>query len=149
MRRVALTTAGIALVFGGIAVATDYVTLKGEWTVYTADCEQGVWQGIRCTGNLVAGQRYRFRTLKAHNEVIFWVSGSSEPSGKFTDCVVANGRNWSCKPGPDSGRSITHQMVKGHPVQEPGGVTRTFHCISKLRWWLLKYGIPTGSSAGV
>ncbi len=148
MRRIGLSTAAVLIAFGGIAVATDYVTVQGEWTVYTVDCEHGVWQGIGCTGELVAGQRYRFRALKAHSEVIFWTSGSQEPSGKFTNCVIADGRNWSCKPNADSARTITHKMVKGHPVPEPGGVTRIYHCISKWRWWLIRHGIPTGNSAG-
>ena len=42
-----------------------------------------VWQGERCSGRLVAGDRYRYRALKPHGEVIFWTVGTKDKSGKF------------------------------------------------------------------
>lgn len=146
MIRTSLFLLAIFTIFGIVAFATDSVTLQGERTVYTADCQQGVWQGTQCTGTLVAGDRYRFRALKAHGEVIFWTLGASGPTSKFTDCAITDGRNWSCKPNADSPRTITHAMVRGRPVPEPGGTGRAFHRVSKTRWWLLKYGIPTGNN---
>ena len=147
MTRVWIVVLGAFLFLGIAAFANDVVTVQGEWTVYTVNCQNGVWQGTQCTGNLIAGDRYRFRTLKAHREVMFWISGSSVPSGKFTDCEITDGRNWSCKPNADSPRTITHAIVRGRPKPEPDAGTRPFHCVSKWRWWFLKYGMPGGSSA--
>jgi len=129
-----------------IAWATDFITADGESTVYTVECNRGVWQGKRCTGKLVAAERYRFRALKPHGEVLFWIVGSSEPSGKFTQCAIRGGRNWACKANADASRTITLEMSHGHPVVNPAANTRPFHAVSKLRWALLKIR-PTLSSA--
>jgi hypothetical protein len=64
--------AGLGLLIWG----SDRVTFQGERTIYTANCEPDVWQGMRCTGKLVAGPRYRYRSLKTRREVIFWIAGS-------------------------------------------------------------------------
>ena len=63
-----------------------------------------------------AGQRYRYRALTHHSEVIFWTVGTNEPSGKFGECTIQDGRNWVCKPNGDAARSITLQMVEGVPI---------------------------------
>ena len=77
--------------------------------------------------------------MKPHGEVIFWTVGSKEPSGKFNDCTIQDGRNWVCKVCPDAARSITLQMTQGIPV--PGTeVTRPFRSVSKWRWLLLSRG---------
>lgn len=125
-----------------IVWASDSVTLQGERTVYTVRCEQGTWHGDRCSGKLVAAERYRFRALKAHEEVLFWIVGSSEPSGKFSQCVIKDGRNWSCKANTDARRSITLEISKGHPVPDPTGATRLFHAVSKFTWIILEYQVP-------
>jgi hypothetical protein len=139
--------AAVLTVFAALVWATDTVTLQGERTIYTAKCEQGSWQGERCSGKLVAGDRYRYRVLKAHSEVFFWTVGTSEPSGKFTDCDIQDGRNWRCKPNADVGRSITLEMSKGFALPDPTGAARSFHCISKLTWTLLDAGIPITDTA--
>ena len=118
----------------------DFITLDGARTVYTADCANGEWRGAMCSGTLRAGDRYRFRALKPHSEVLFWVAGSAEPSGKLTPCAIENAKQWSCKLGPDSSRTITHEMKFGHPVHE-SAPARPFHGISKLQWLLLSAGI--------
>ena len=66
-----------ALVFG--AWASDFITMQGERTVYTVECRGGTWQDDHCSGNVVAGNRYRYRALKPHNEVIFWKVGVERP----------------------------------------------------------------------
>jgi hypothetical protein len=129
----------VALI-GVSAWATDFVTLEGEWTVYTVECRQGAWSGDRCAGTLVAGVRYRFRALKGHGEVLFWIVGSKEPSGRFAQCEIENRQNWTCKANADSPRSITMAMSQGHPVPDPSANTRPFHAVSKLKWLLLRYG---------
>jgi len=127
--------------------ASDKVTLQGERTIYTADCRDGAWQGVNCTGRLVAADRFRFRALRPHREVVFWTVGAAEPSGKFTDCDIEDGRNWTCKPNAEAARTIALQMSKGDAVPDSLGRTRPFHPVAKWRWFFLRFGLPVGSSA--
>jgi hypothetical protein len=124
----------------------DYVSLQGERTIYTADC-RGEWRGELCTGALVPADRYRFRALPPHREVLFWKAGSREPSGRFHDCTIADGRNWTCPANAESVRTITLALRQGEAVHDTTGRTRAFHAIRKWRWLLLKTGLPAGSSA--
>ena len=137
----------VVAVVAAVAWATDAVTLQGERTVYTVQCKQGTWKGDRCTGRLAAAERYRFRALSAHGEVFFWIAGSKEPAGHFTQCDIKDGRNWSCKANADGGKSITLRMSKGSPVRDPAAGTRPYHAVSKITWLLLQYGIPVGDGA--
>jgi hypothetical protein len=130
----------VAIMVGVFVWGTDFITLQGEWTVYTAECRQGSWDGNRCTGRLEASDRYRFRALRRHKEVFFWVVGSTEPSGRLAPCEVENRANWTCKANGDSPRSITLAMSKGRPVADPAAGTRPSHAVSKFKWMLLKYG---------
>ncbi len=137
-----------ALVTAGLIWAADFITLQGERTIYTARCENGNWEGDRCTGTLLAGERFRFRALKAHREVFFWNVGvASDPSGKFTQCEIRDGRNWTCKPGADGVKAITLEMRHGKPVPDTSGNTRLSHPISKWTWTLLGYGLYWGKTA--
>ena len=139
----------VLIVLAFSAWITDGITLEGERTVYTAKCQDANWRGNSCPGNLVAGERYRFRALRSHGEVFFWTAKSTqEPSGKFTDCVIKDGRNWQCKANADLSRTITREMVRGCPVADSTGKALSFHQISKLRWMLLSLGIPTGNEVG-
>jgi len=130
----------ILAVLGFAAWASDFITMQGERTIYTVECRDGAWAGDRCAGTLVAGQRYRYRALPPHSEVIFWTAGTNEPSGKLDNCVIKDGRNWLCKPNADAARSITLQMAEGAPVAGPASVTRPFRSVSKWRWMLLHRG---------
>jgi hypothetical protein len=128
--------------------AADIVNLQGERTVYTAGCDNGKWEGDLCTGKLVAAERFRFRALRVHREVFFWNVGvASDPSGKFTDCEISNGRNWVCKPEVSGPKSITLAMARGKTVPDTTGQTRPSHPVSKFTWTLLSYGLYYGSSA--
>jgi hypothetical protein len=124
----------------------DFITLDGAKTVYTAECAGGEWRGPACTGTLRAGDRYRFRTLKPHGEVIFWVAGSAEPSGTMKGCAIDNAKEWTCPRGPESSRTITHRMQFGKPVHELAP-TRPFHAVSKLKWLLLGAGVSMFQTA--
>lgn len=140
----------VLLLFFGFCFAvwaTDFITLKGEWTVYTVDCKGGSWENNACSGTLVPSRRYRFRALKAHSEVLFWIAGEKEPSGKYSDCTIEDGREWSCKPNADAVRSITHRMVHGCPMSDHSVPTLSFHQVPKMKWELLRLGIPVGRSA--
>ena len=138
---------GGLLVLAGLAWASDTITLQNERTVYTAQCERGAWQGPHCSGDLAPGPRYRFRALRIHGEVLFWRVGDTQPSDKLMPCAIADGRNWTCDPGGNPGRTITLQMSRGVPVNHPGAATRPFHGVAKWRWWLLREGIALGHDA--
>ncbi|MBB3178044.1 hypothetical protein [Variovorax sp. Sphag1AA] len=135
------------LVAAGLVWASDWITMQNERTIYTVDCAGGAWQGRRCNGRLKAGDRYRFRALRARGEVLFWVVGSGEPSGKLAPCAITSGRNWTCKTGPDAAHSITLQMSMGRAVISSDGATKSIHAVPKWRWYLLRWGIAVGHSA--
>ncbi len=135
---------GVAAIY---AWSVDYFTASGERTVYTADCANGTWVGSRCTGKIIAGDRYRFRALRAHGEVIFWTVGSSEASGRFNGCSVEGGRDWSCPANAEVARTIALAMVHGRPVPDTLKRTRVFHRVSKLRWLALRQGLTFGATA--
>jgi hypothetical protein len=125
--------------------ASDFVTMQGERTVYTVECRDGAWTGDHCGGKLMPGHRYRYRALGPHNEVIFWTLGTKEPSGKFNQCTIQDGRNWICAPNADAPRSITLQMADGVPIAGPAGVTLSFRAVSKWRWLLLQRGLASNA----
>lgn len=126
---------------------TDRVTLQSERTVYTVDCLKGAWQGNRCSGELAAGARYRYRALKNRGEVLFWVLGSPEPSVKLSQCVIQDGRNWTCPVSTEAEKSITLVLVHGQPARHPAWPARPIHSVSKLSWTLLNLGLKFSQSA--
>ena len=130
----------VAVMAGVFLWGIDFLTLQGEWTVYTVECQQGTWTNGLCTGKLAASDRYRFRALRVHEEVLFWIVGSKEPTGRLAPCEIESRANWICKANADSPRSITLTMSKGRPVADPAANTRPFHAVSKFKWMLLKYG---------
>jgi len=138
----------LVLVVLGIAIwASDKISFQGERTVYSVRCEQGVWEGWRCTGRLVVGDRYRFRASRSRQEVIYWIVGSSQASGKYTNCEVADRGNWTCRDATSPPLTLTRQMVKGHPIYEQGGSPLPIHAVSKWQWWLLNLGIQITRNA--
>lgn len=138
----------IALALGMVGLwSSDKITMQGERTIYTVQCQQGSWQDRRCSGELVAGPRYRYRALRPHKEVVFWVVGSSEPSGKLTDCAIEDGRHWKCPENVDSPKSITLEMSHGLPIHRPPNVPLQFHSVSKISWILLNLGLRFTNTA--
>jgi hypothetical protein len=120
--------------------STDKITLQGERTIYTVNCGNGTWDGNRCTGELVAGPRYRYRALKARGEVLFWVLGANEPSSKLTGCTILDGRNWTCAVSPDASKSVTLALKAGDPQTNAAWPTRILHGVSKMTWIFLDLG---------
>jgi hypothetical protein len=151
LRKFLLSTQGaflaIAAMFALWMWLTDFITFQGENTVYTVSCQGGEWQGERCTGRLAASERYRFRALRNRGEVLFWRLRSSEPSGRFTQCQVRDGRNWTCPPGADAGRTIALAVEHGRAVRDAGGRTLPFRAVQKWRWLLLDAGLYAGDTA--
>lgn len=139
----------VVLVLSG-GWASDAITWEGERTVYTVDCQEGRWEGSEgatCSGRMVAGDRFRFRALVARGEVLFWTSGQAVPSEKFSGCHIEDGRNWTCPRSELAAKTVTLRMRHGNPVPQPGDGTKPFHAVSKMRWWLAKYGLSTGRDA--
>jgi hypothetical protein len=120
---------------------SDRITLQGERTIYTVECEQGVWQDNRCTGRLVAGERYAFRASPRRHEVLYWVRNSNAPSGKYSDCAVTDRNNWSCNVQVGQLPSIAYELKDGRPTRSGGGLTMAFHDVPKWKWWLIDIGV--------
>jgi hypothetical protein len=117
----------------------DFFSTTGAKTIYTAGCAGGVWRGKTCTGHLVVGDRHRFKILKAHSEVLYWVAGSSEPSHKLEGCKIDNAKDWVCPVPADARAIIATEMRYGDPVAQPGK-TKVFHAVPKWKWVLLDQG---------
>lgn len=150
-RMLKFTNMALLAMFGLLllyAWGTDSITLEGERTIYTVGCKGGAWEGSRCSGELEAAERFRFRALRAHGEVLFWTVGASGPSGRYTDCKVHDGRNWRCQPGTDTHRTITLQMERGSPVPDSSGRTLAYHAVPKWKWGLVRAGLWPGHEAG-
>lgn len=139
----AILVIGVAFVMW----ATDFVTMQGEWTIYTADCVDGQWQGATCSGHLKASERYRFRALKAHREVLFWTIYERGASGRFSDCDVQDGRTWTCPATSDASRTVTRRMTLGVPADETGQGVLQVHRVPKWKWEALQRGLPVGRTA--
>jgi len=137
----------VLVLLGAWAWLNRLVTIQGEATIYTAACSNGQWNGHLCTGRLAPADRYRFRALPRRQEVLFWTLGKPEPSGRFSRCLIQDGRNWVCPPSTDVGRTITLSLVRGRAVHDPSGQARAFRAIAKWRWLLLKWGVSTGRQA--
>ena len=126
--------------------ATDFVTLEGEWTIYTAKCS-GAWKQSECTGSMQSADRFKFRALKAHREVLFWTAGEEGESGRFLKCTIKDGRNWTCPPAPGAPPTITRRMTRGIPDPDTESDGLPFHRVPKWKWVAMKYGVPVGVTA--
>jgi hypothetical protein len=126
---------------------SDFITMQGESTIYTVACTGGEWKGEHCTGRLQASDPYRFRALPRRSEVLFWTVGKPEPSGRFMQCRIQDGRNWTCPPNAEASRTIALAMVAGRAVHDATGTTRPFRAVRKWRWLLLKWGVSAGGAA--
>ena len=82
----------------------------------------------------------------ASRSTVLTSGSTTERTGKFNDCEIQDGRNWRCKANAEFPRTITREMVRGCPVKDTTGQARSFRQVSKLRWFLLKYGMPTGNA---
>jgi hypothetical protein len=147
MRKVLPYVVTVLVILAGVIWSSDQVTLEGERTIYSVNCADGAWSGLRCTGRLVPGERYRFRASRTRNEVVFWVAGSPEPSGIHRECTVKDRGNWKCNPKAGDPLSVTNEMVNNAPKPIPGGATPPVHGVPKWQWWALRAGIPGFHSA--
>ncbi len=128
------------VVFGTLLWASDQVTLQGERTIYTVECQGGHWEGLRCTGRLVPGNRHRFRSSRSRHEVLYWIAGSKSPSGKLSDCQVKDRDNWSCNAEIGQPPTIAHELTQGRPTSHLAGLAVPFHAVAKMKWLALEAG---------
>jgi hypothetical protein len=117
----------------------DFFSTSGARTIYTAECADGAWRGRTCTGHLVMADRHRFKALKAHSEVLYWIAGSSHPSRKLEGCKIDNAKDWTCPIPADAHAMIATAMQYGEPIGQPGK-TMAFHAVPKWKWLLLEQG---------
>lgn len=131
---------GIVAIIAAMMWGSDWITLQGERTIYTVRCDNGSWDGDRCTGRLVPGDRHAFRASRSRNEVVYWIRESKAPSGKYTDCMVKDRDNWSCNVRTDQKPGITFEMTHGKPTHTQMNDIGAFHAVAKWEWWLMKLG---------
>ena len=136
-----LVIAVLAIVIGALIWASGKITLHGQRTIYCVQCRDGAWEGWRCTGALVAGDRYRFLASRSRQEVIFWVVGSNQPSAKYRSCVVKDRDNWKCNPNPDEPVAFINELVHGRPDSSGATPTAPVHAVRKWKWWLICSGL--------
>jgi hypothetical protein len=131
----------VAAIFAVLLWSSDRITLQGERTIYTVECTQGQWDGETCTGKLVPGPRFTFRASVRRQEVLYWVRGSSAPSGKFSDCSVKDRDNWSCNVQLDQSPALTYELRGGTPTRGTAGLAMTFHDVPKWKWFAIDAGL--------
>src|SRR5258706_10200085 len=134
----------VVIVVVGLGVfiwASDRIPLEGERTIYTVACEQGTWDGLRCTGHIAPGDRHRFRASHSRSEVVYWIAGSPKPSGKYTGCNVTDRDHWACNANAGDQPSIAHELADGKPVQHEAGPDLPFYAVHKWKWWAMRAGI--------
>lgn len=142
-----LMTVFLLSLVGVLIWISDRITLQGERTVYTVKCEQGEWNGERCTGVLMPGERYAFRASPGPNEVIHWMRGAAASSEKYTDCTVKDRDNWTCNVLADQSPTVTCEMVKGSPTHGCNGLAPPFHDVPKWKWWAMRAGLHVFKNA--
>ena len=133
----------LILVFAGfvlLAWGSDKITLQGERTVYTVNCEGGSWDGLHCSGHLVAGMRHRFRASRRRSEVLFWNADSAATSGKYTDCRVVDRDNWNCNEKSGQPAAAAQEFSHGRPLIHGEGSGVQVRAIAKWKWWALRAG---------
>jgi len=124
------------------------ITLQDQWTLYTARCSSGRWDGDRCTGRLVAAERWRFAANKAIGEVDYRILGREPRNGRLSQCLIEDGRDWACERVASGVPPITNHLVRGSPVgrlDTPDAVRP----VPKWRWLALSAHLPTGSEVSV
>jgi hypothetical protein len=134
-----------ALALAAANWVSDSITLKGHWTVYTARCDGGTWQGSRCTGGrLVAAERYQFIANKARAQVVFEAIGTATAYGKLSECTIEDGRDWACLTAIAGVHPIPRRLAGGKPVG-PADFPGDARPVPKWKWVFLRLGVPVGS----
>jgi hypothetical protein len=142
-----IVSAAVIALVGGLMWLSDFITPEGQWTVYTVDCEGGVWKGNICTGQLSAGPLYQFIALPLSGQVVYWSDGTADRPGTLSHCTVESNRTWRCPAAGPVVRTITTRLEHGRAMHDRSGKAREFHSVPKWRWLLLSAGVRMGRSA--
>lgn len=137
----------ILVLFGLLVWSSDRITLQGERTIFTVNCENGAWEGPHCSGTLVPGERYAFRASVRRHEVIYWIRGSTGPSETYSNCTVVDRDNWSCNVRMDQTTALAYEMKNGRPTGGGQGLAIPFHDVPKWKWWVMRLGLHPFSDA--
>ena len=124
------------------------ITLQGQWTLYTARCNSGRWDGDRCTGRLVPAERWLFAANKAIGQVDYTTLDRESRTGRLGKCLIQDARDWTCERLESGAPPITNHLVRGKPVgrlDSPDGVRP----VPKWRWLALSARVPTGSDVSL
>jgi len=124
---------GVLLALAAVqAWMSDFVTMEGRWTVYTATCSDGA---VPCRSADGAGPRIRFQAHKSTGAVEYRLQGTPAREGVLSGCSVVDARNWSCPPSAAAAARVPRSLVDGHATStEP----LPYAIVSKPRWWLLR-----------
>ena len=111
---------------------SDFLTMEGRWTVYTASCSDGA---VPCRSADRAGPRIRFQAHKDTGAVQYRLMGTPARDGVLSGCSIVDARNWSCPTSEAAAARVPPSILDGH-------ATPTEHLpyaiVSKPRWWLLR-----------
>lgn len=127
--------------------ASDRVTLEGQRTVYSVSCSGGGWQGARCSGTMVAAERYIYRASRRRQEVVHWTLGSASPSVTYRGCTVTDRDNWTCRVEAAGTPPAALQMERGHLRGGPLDPASSVRAVKKWKWWLMHLGLHVFSDA--
>lgn len=146
--RVGSVLAAASIAIAVLVWSSDTITLQGQWTLYTAVCEHGDWQGRQCTGHLIAAERHHFQVDKSKREVTYEIDdprSSQARSGRLSQCTIEGGRTWNCLVLAAGPVPVTRQLDRGEPVGS-GVSLGASRLVSKRTWFLLRVGLPFGSA---
>lgn len=93
----------------------DAVTLEDHWSLYTARWVGGQWQEHRCTGTLLAAERFDYTASTVSQSVQVRVDGAPLRQAVLRGCQVVDGRNWSCPLAPEPA-TFAFAIQKGLPT---------------------------------
>jgi hypothetical protein len=147
LHRLVLT--GIAGMLSLVTVqvwVNDCITPQGSWTLYSAHCHAGAWQGDRCAGRLVAASRYRMRIDRNQAEVAVVNATTKAPAGTLTRCDIQDGRNWTCQSAAPGTVAVVRRLRYGQPESTPR-LPDGDRVVAKWRWMLMRVGLPAGIRA--
>lgn len=147
LHRFLLSALGVGLALVAVQVwLADCITPQGSWTLYSAHCQSGEWQGDRCGGQLVAAPRYRMRIDRASSQVAVTDLKTRAPAGTLTQCDIQDGRNWACRSAAPGTAAVVERIRYGRPEPAPQ-LPEGDRAVAKWRWMLMRAGLPAGQRA--
>ena len=134
LRKVWLGMAVLLVAAAVQAWMSDFVTLEGRWTVYTATCSDGA---MPCRRPDKPGAKIRFTPRKNTGALEYRVLEARERTGSLNACSVVDARNWSCPPSVAAAASMPASVLDGHATPND---SLPYAIVSKSRWMMLHVG---------